>query len=551
MNIFYRLVARVASFTLPGSTALKQKQIPPPLPGLPFPLCRPLLAGRPSHPSRQINARRDLPRNLPGMGPRRLALACIFLASSLLNSAGCWGRREITDITLEMASGIDYWAQEDQVRYTALVARPDMLAGTGDGGGGGGSLTIGPVWIAEASGESIFEAFRNLAGRSPRRNFPSHSFTVVIGEEQAQRGVGEVIDFYLRKREQRLLHWVLVARGKAEDVLKAQPELEDTIAEEINGIIDTLRETSSAPQASVMDLAISLLQPGGDALLPAIEIQVKEASPEEEPVAPAVAPERDNSAAGEAAPGGSREDPGKPATGPGREGTGEPDDNRVSSTSSSNSNGDMEGVGGNDRENKGAGGNGENNGDETFTPRQHVIIEGAAAFAGDKMVGYLSVPETKGALWVRDQLINAVYKGAIPGDPGEGEFTAIVRTGRTELKPRFQGGRLLMDMKVFTKADLTSYTGTLDLNKPETVGALDQRLAILIREEIMQAVEKSRELRSDFLNLGAAFRRENHREWAKVKDNWREEGLPRVEVNIEVEAKIRRPGLITRPLIRG
>ncbi len=69
-----------------------------------------------------------------------------------------------------------------------------------------------------------------------------------------------------------------------------------------------------------------------------------------------------------------------------------------------------------------------------------------------------------------------------------------------------------------------------------------------ITREVMAAVRKSKELRSDFLALGDKLYREYPDVWEKVKHNWRDEWLPKVEVRVSVTSKIRRSGATSEPI---
>lgn len=69
-----------------------------------------------------------------------------------------------------------------------------------------------------------------------------------------------------------------------------------------------------------------------------------------------------------------------------------------------------------------------------------------------------------------------------------------------------------------------------------------------VKRDVEAAVRRSRELHSDFLQLGDRLYREHPEVWEKVKDDWRDTWLPRVVVDVKVTSKLERTGLIDEPL---
>ncbi len=68
-----------------------------------------------------------------------------------------------------------------------------------------------------------------------------------------------------------------------------------------------------------------------------------------------------------------------------------------------------------------------------------------------------------------------------------------------------------------------------------------------IAREVMAAVNRSKELKSDFLGLGGMIYREYPEVWEKIKGEWRDGWLPNVDVRVRVCSKIRRSGATVGP----
>ncbi|MDP4089104.1 MAG: Ger(x)C family spore germination protein [Bacillota bacterium] len=183
---------------------------------------------------------------------RKYAVISILLINMLL--PGCWDAREINELGLVMAVGVDKSENEKGgYRVSVQIAKPSDAAGGGPmGGGGGGS----PVWVGAADGQTIFDAIRNVAKFSSRRVMWAHNNVIIIGEGLAQEGITPIVDFFSHNPELRMKTWVAVTRGKAEGLIGT-----NTGIEKIPGIsIARLYLYGELPARSIKTDMVSLLR---------------------------------------------------------------------------------------------------------------------------------------------------------------------------------------------------------------------------------------------------------------------------------------------------
>lgn len=200
---------------------------------------------------------------------KRKCLAALLIVGLVL-TAGCWSRRELNQLGIVLGTGFDL-SEKGQVEVTAQIVKPDaMKAGGGKDGGGGGQSS--PVLILSSQGKSTFDAVRNFISVSSKRLFWSHNEIYIFGESLAIRGVGPVLDFLERNPELRREAALLVAKGKAKDILTVPGGLEKVSAIEIN---HALFAANFLSKASKVDMHSFLLAYGSKATsptLPAIEL---------------------------------------------------------------------------------------------------------------------------------------------------------------------------------------------------------------------------------------------------------------------------------------
>lgn len=88
----------------------------------------------------------------------------------------------------------------------------------------------------------------------------------------------------------------------------------------------------------------------------------------------------------------------------------------------------------------------------------------------------------------------------------------------------------------------------LAVGEPEVIRMLEQEKEKAIKRDVDAALRQSRELGSDFLALGDKLYRDHPKVWAKVKDDWRDDWLPKIKVDVQVHSRIIRTGLVSNPL---
>lgn len=205
---------------------------------------------------------------MKGQSMKRKVLLLLVLIVSLVPVAGCWSRRELNDLAIAVAMGVD--KSGDQYLVTAQIVNPGEVAAKR--GGGGNS----PVATYTSTGDTLFEAIRKMTTKSPRKIYAAHLRLFVIGEELAKKeGVGKVLDLLSRDQELRTDYFVIVTKGTtATHVLKILSiPLEKIPANKMFQSLETSEKAWAVTSAYTLDELISdLVSEGKNPLLPGLEI---------------------------------------------------------------------------------------------------------------------------------------------------------------------------------------------------------------------------------------------------------------------------------------
>jgi spore germination protein KC len=277
----------------------------------------------------------------------RLITVVLLILAMIVPLSGCWSSKEIETGGFTSMVALDLTA-DGQVELTFSLAINENLA-AGESGGGDEV----PAWTVSASGKNLGEAISVSRTFSARVPFWFHAEALVIGEDLAKQGIAPTLDYMLRSRTFRLSTPVLVAEGKAKDILQLNPKITKLPGRYLHDLLDQSERGSLSQRQELLQVIKKLI-----------------AGPGEEIYLPLVRPK------------------------PSEEG---------------------EGKKGGDPDSEANGGEGESKGGGEQKPPEALVLEGTAVFSGDKMVGKLNGAETRGMLWLRGESERATVVLEVPG----------------------------------------------------------------------------------------------------------------------------------------
>jgi spore germination protein KC len=181
-------------------------------------------------------------------------------------------------------------------------------------------------------------------------------------------------------------------------------------------------------------------------------------------------------------------------------------------------------------------------GEETQTAP---FVSGTAIFKKDKMIDQINLKTTRGAMWLRQEIQDITVMIKMGEEKGFMAVKPIL--GNMRLLPQIDKGKWKMRVKIRAEGDLVQNGTNLDPMDPKVIKDIEQALNKQVKSRIQQTLSKvQKEMKADIFGFGTEFHRVYPKEWGKVEDNW-DEVFPDVQVKLEVETYIRRPGMSTMP----
>ncbi|AJK90096.1 spore gernimation protein [Lysinibacillus sp. A1] len=190
----------------------------------------------------------------------------IFISFCILLS-GCWSKRELNELAIVVAAGID--KVDNGFEVSVQIVNPSEISSQKP------SSSQATVITYHSTGVSIFEAIRKLTTITPRKAYFAHLQVLILGDRLATEGINDVLDLFVRDPETRNDFVVVVSReSPAKEILNVLTPIEKIPANKIvNSLQGTEKAWGSTLSVNVDELATVINSERKSAVLPVIEIQ--------------------------------------------------------------------------------------------------------------------------------------------------------------------------------------------------------------------------------------------------------------------------------------
>ncbi|MFC5447135.1 Ger(x)C family spore germination protein [Paenibacillus aestuarii] len=195
---------------------------------------------------------------------------CLFMTFLLLLlTTSCYGLRQINELAIVTAVGLDVGKTPGSVKLSVQIIRPaDARGQTGAPAGGTGQ----PIYSISAEGDSIFDAIRNLGHFTSRRVYWAHNFLIVMHESYARRGIADMIDFFTRNHELRMNTWVAVSPDPPDEVISTITGLEVVPGQAVDRLFRNIQIVGIAPASDMRSLEEAYLSRSVEPVLAKVQL---------------------------------------------------------------------------------------------------------------------------------------------------------------------------------------------------------------------------------------------------------------------------------------
>lgn len=178
---------------------------------------------------------------------KKILITILIASLTAITFTGCWDRKELNEVGIVLAIGIDKDEKSGGYLLSSQIIRPEALSKNSSG-------REAPFETVITSGETLFQAIRNTVKEFDRRSIFSHVTVILVSEELARQGLDDITDFISRSQELRKSTWLMITSGaKAYEVINIEHGLAKVQAGYMEGIIKKQKINSYATTTTVID----------------------------------------------------------------------------------------------------------------------------------------------------------------------------------------------------------------------------------------------------------------------------------------------------------
>lgn len=214
-------------------------------------------------------------KKVPIIMKRMKKILIILTILTLTFLTGCWSRRELNEMAIISASGVDPYS-EKEMTFVYQIVNPSAIAAKGVGS------TKTPFVTHKTNSQTIFSATTKASRELSRTLYYGHLQAFVINSEFAKEyGLRHLLDFLYRNNEVREdIHLFVTDDQSAEEVLSTQVVLESINGMAIEKNLHNVHENEGvAKPVELREVVSSLICETGGVVIPIVKISPPEPEP--------------------------------------------------------------------------------------------------------------------------------------------------------------------------------------------------------------------------------------------------------------------------------
>ncbi|MBU8690796.1 Ger(x)C family spore germination protein [Priestia megaterium] len=182
-------------------------------------------------------------------------------------------------------------------------------------------------------------------------------------------------------------------------------------------------------------------------------------------------------------------------------------------------------------------------------PGATLRASGIAVLKQGKLVDWLYGKPARGTVWILNKIqgtnINIDWAGK-----KEAIAYQTVRQ-KTSVSAQVKNGKPHISVRTRVEGDIGDMEVPIDITNPKVITVIEQSVRKEIKKELKKAIERAQKNKTDILGFGEVVHRSRPNQFKKLKPEWNDVYFPKLNVDITVEAYVRRAGLRNKSFLSG
>ena len=166
---------------------------------------------------------------------------------------------------------------------------------------------------------------------------------------------------------------------------------------------------------------------------------------------------------------------------------------------------------------------------------------GLAVFREGKLIDWYQGETSRGVVWILDKIKETNVKLDWGGEKNRLVYTVIRQ--KAKVSANTNKPLPVITIRIRAEGDIREVRKPINLDDPTIILDLEKELRKEIKMELEKVVKKTQQNKTDIFGFGEVIHRSNPKQWERLKSDWNENYFPKLTVQVEVEAFIRRSGL--------
>lgn len=174
--------------------------------------------------------------------------------------------------------------------------------------------------------------------------------------------------------------------------------------------------------------------------------------------------------------------------------------------------------------------------------------DGLAIFKEGKLIDWYQDDMAKGVIWILDN----IKETDIELDRDEKKNAIVYHVFRQKTKVSADTKNDIPSIRINVRAegDIREVRTSIDLKDPKVIVELEKELEKKIKTQLEDTVKRTQQNKTDIFGFGEVVHRSDPEKWKTLKNDWNNNYFPDLNVQVKVEAFIRRSGLRSNSFFR-
>ncbi|WP_400245463.1 Ger(x)C family spore germination protein [Niallia sp. JL1B1071] len=180
------------------------------------------------------------------------------------------------------------------------------------------------------------------------------------------------------------------------------------------------------------------------------------------------------------------------------------------------------------------------------TPDAIVVVDSLAIFKDGRVIGFLSLEDSRNYLWTRNDLKTT----SLTIECKKGDYSAIrVTESQTEVTSKMKNGKPSFHVSIKAEGFIEGTQCYKSVEELGTIAKYEKLINETFSKKITDTITNvQRQYQADIFGFGEVMRRQEFNSFMKVKDKWNEE-FAKGDVKVDVNFVLRRSGIRSKSFL--